>query len=337
MNNVGYIYKITNKVNNKCYIGQTSKPVQIRWNEHKNDSKKITKGKYNYPLYKAFRKYGLKNFSFEIIEECKIADLDDKEIYWINFYNSYHDGYNQCLGGGGNRTLEINEEEVIKKYEEIKNVSAIANYFHCSNGSIQNILKKYNIDIISAGDHAKEKGYTIYQFDRNHNLLKIFPTILEAAEFILKEGKGTNLKSIRECIRTSMLSNYCTYGYFGGTNENIESYKKEFQEKNRIHNKKYHQETQKPCPLCGNLMSSHSTICKSCHNQQNSDNAIKEKQEKGITREFLKQEIRNNSFTQIGKEQGVSDNAIRKWCKLYNLPSKSSEIKKYSDEEWENI
>ena len=43
MNNVGYIYKITNKVNNKCYIGQTSKPVQIRWNEHKNDSKKITK------------------------------------------------------------------------------------------------------------------------------------------------------------------------------------------------------------------------------------------------------------------------------------------------------
>jgi uncharacterized protein YjcR len=47
--------------------------------------------------------------------------------------------------------------------------------------------------------------------------------------------------------------------------------------------------------------------------------------------------IRNISFVNIGKKFGVSDNTIRKWCKNENLPSKSSEIKKYSDEQWENI
>ena len=55
------------------------------------------------------------------------------------------------------------------------------------------------------------------------------------------------------------------------------------------------------------------------------------------SREQLKQLIRTTPFTTIGKQYGVSDNAIRKWCDSMNLPRKSSEIKKYTDEEWENI
>ena len=54
-------------------------------------------------------------------------------------------------------------------------------------------------------------------------------------------------------------------------------------------------------------------------------------------REELKQLIRTTPFTQIGKKYGVTDNAIRKWCKMENLPSKVSEIKKYNDKEWELI
>lgn len=56
-----------------------------------------------------------------------------------------------------------------------------------------------------------------------------------------------------------------------------------------------------------------------------------------ISREELKKLIRTTSFTQIGKQYGVSDNAIRKWCDKYNLPRKVSDIKKISDKDWELI
>lgn len=85
------IYKITNNINNKSYIGQSIQ-IEQRWKEHKlkyNWEREKTK-----PLYLAFQKYGLENFTFEIIEECKEEQLDIKEKYWIDFYNSYKEGYN---------------------------------------------------------------------------------------------------------------------------------------------------------------------------------------------------------------------------------------------------
>lgn len=93
------IYKITNNINNNCYIGQ-SVYIEERWKEHKS--------KYNWerenkkPLYLAFQKYGLENFSFEIIEECEPEQLNLKEQYWIDYYNSYNNGYNMTSGGETN-------------------------------------------------------------------------------------------------------------------------------------------------------------------------------------------------------------------------------------------
>lgn len=53
------------------------------------------------PLYQAIRKYGVENFSFEVLEECDTSLLDEKEVYYINLYNSYKEGYNATLGGQG--------------------------------------------------------------------------------------------------------------------------------------------------------------------------------------------------------------------------------------------
>lgn len=94
------IYKITNKVNNKCYIGQ-SIHIEERWKQHQ--SKYEQNRKADLPLYKAFNKYGLENFSFEIIEKCKEQELNLKEIYWINHFNSlvHENGYNIRSGGDG--------------------------------------------------------------------------------------------------------------------------------------------------------------------------------------------------------------------------------------------
>ena len=95
----GYIYKITNKNNNKVYIGKTLHSIEKRFKEHCQDAFREKKEKR--PLYTAMRKYGIESFSIEIIEETSIEKLSEKEIYWIEIYDSYHNGYNATRGGDG--------------------------------------------------------------------------------------------------------------------------------------------------------------------------------------------------------------------------------------------
>lgn len=83
------------------------------------------------------------------------------------------------------------------------------------------------------------------------------------------------------------------------------------------------------CQNCGIPISKNATHCVKCSHLTQTTISIE--------REELKQLIRSTPFTTIGKKYNVSDNAIRKWCDKYNLPRKVSEIKKYSDEEWELI
>lgn len=89
-----FIYKITNRLNGKIYIGQTTNPTR-RFQEHRacgygQETEKI--------LYKAFSKYGIGNFSFEVIEETE--DYNEREKYWIKYYNCLvPNGYNMNEGG----------------------------------------------------------------------------------------------------------------------------------------------------------------------------------------------------------------------------------------------
>ena len=93
------VYKITNKLNDKCYIG-ISVDIESRWKDHKKLYN--WKREPNKVLYQAFVKYGLENFTFEILEECQIVELGEKEKYYIEKYNSYKDGYNSTAGGESN-------------------------------------------------------------------------------------------------------------------------------------------------------------------------------------------------------------------------------------------
>ena len=76
---MGFIYKITNKLNNKIYIGQTTKTVEKRFQQHKNNSNKEYFSQII--LYKAFNKYGIENFICETIEEVPNDKLDEREKY----------------------------------------------------------------------------------------------------------------------------------------------------------------------------------------------------------------------------------------------------------------
>lgn len=77
------IYKITNIINNHCYIGQ-SVNIEQRWIEEKKNAFSSTSKEYDYPRSKAFRKYGLENFKFEVLEECTIEQLNEKRYIGLN-------------------------------------------------------------------------------------------------------------------------------------------------------------------------------------------------------------------------------------------------------------
>ena len=86
---------------------------------------------------------------------------------------------------------------------------------------------------------------------------------------------------------------------------------------------------------CGKQIALRSQRCPSCASK---NSVIRKVAIQDLpTREKLKWLIRNKTFVEIGKSFSVSDNAIRKWCKNYNLPTKKAEIKKYTDKEWETI
>lgn len=87
------IYKIENKINGKCYIGQSIN-IEKRFINHRSSIKNK-----NLPLYCEIREYGIENFCFCVIEECESRFLNEKETFWIKEYNSYLNGYNQDLGG----------------------------------------------------------------------------------------------------------------------------------------------------------------------------------------------------------------------------------------------
>lgn len=142
---MGFIYKITNLLNQHCYIGQTSRDYKTRWEEHKREAYEGSSLGYNFILHKAFRKYGIENFSFELLEECENNLLQDKEKYWISFYKSFsgdgYGGYNMTRGGEGN--LLISYETVYKLWDEGYTTTQIGEILEHDRSAIRDILKGY--------------------------------------------------------------------------------------------------------------------------------------------------------------------------------------------------
>lgn len=106
------IYKITNKINNHSYIG-LSTHIEDRWNYHKNPYN--WKRESNKTLYKAIIKYGIDNFQFEVLEECSPEQLDEKEKYYIELYDTYYNGYNITSGGENNQGDSHPRHKLTKK------------------------------------------------------------------------------------------------------------------------------------------------------------------------------------------------------------------------------
>lgn len=105
------IYSITNIINSKCYVGQ-SVDISRRFSQHRSN---LNKNKHvNRHLQYAWNKYGENNFKFDVLEICKAEDLNEKEKYWIDYCNSYNNGYNLDYGGDGIPGYKHTEIEISK-------------------------------------------------------------------------------------------------------------------------------------------------------------------------------------------------------------------------------
>lgn len=112
------IYKITNQINGKIYIGKTILPIEKRLKRHFYLADRQT----NRHLYDAINKYGKENFIIELIEECEYSLANEREIFYISLYNSNNNefGYNMTIGGDGGRMPEESLKKMILKKTGIK-------------------------------------------------------------------------------------------------------------------------------------------------------------------------------------------------------------------------
>lgn len=162
------IYKITNLINNKSYIGQ-SVNIEHRWTVEKYRAFSPNSTEYNKSLSKAFRKYGIENFSFTILEECEVQNLNDKEKYYINLYNTYFDGYNETTGGqqgNANLCVKLTKNDILQIYNLLQN----------SNISQKEIAKQFNVgqDVISTINQGKSRRLEGYTYPLRNNKKQVY-------------------------------------------------------------------------------------------------------------------------------------------------------------------
>lgn len=200
---MAYIYKIINLQNQKIYIGKTYCSIEKRWAEHIRDSAK--EELKNRPLYAAMRKYGYSNF---IIEEIEQTDTpEERERYWIEFYGSFHNGYNATLGGDGKPYIDY--DLVIQVYNQTHNQKETAKIIGIDVKTVNKILKNKEIPIIHNVGHSKK----IAQYDLDGNLLNSFLSGADAGKYIIELKLSTaSINSvgnrIRECANNKRQTAY---------------------------------------------------------------------------------------------------------------------------------
>lgn len=192
------IYKITNKINGKSYIGQ-SIDVERRFLHHK---KYRRTGEKNKSLYRAIKKYGIENFSFEIIDICRKEELDKKETYYIEKYGTFKNGYNMTKGGESILGYEFTKKSIEKRVQSVKNYYKKHSRSEESREKVRNSLKKYYnehpevrkiIGLQSKGRKmpkeivkrvAKANSRKVVQYDLFGNFVKEYNSMIEAGKMI---------------------------------------------------------------------------------------------------------------------------------------------------------
>ena len=182
---MGYIYLITNKINDKKYVGQTSRSYQHRWYEH---IYKSYNDKNLRAVNQAIKKYGENNFTFEILEECANEELNEKEKFYIILYQSYitEKGYNLTFGGEGN--VRVDREQVKQLWEQGLACCDIAKKINSTSDTVCMIVKEYYPNSAKEIKRRSNNNVKLFhekpilQYDENGILVNHFSSIKEASD-----------------------------------------------------------------------------------------------------------------------------------------------------------
>ena len=229
---MGYIYKIINQVNGKIYIGQTRKTLQERMDAH---IKKASEHPNRY-LYDAMNHYGYDNFSIILIEECPDDQLDQQEIYWIDYYNStnHEIGYNLTLGGDGGNTWLFNPHK-LETGEKIRKSNLKEKYIPITKESLESdindgltleeMMKKYHTSSATLANRMRLffNGKTLKEIRPVKNSGQFKPIEIPKDEFYkdIKDNILTNKEIAKKYnISETTLFNKCKK-YFSMTPNQI--------------------------------------------------------------------------------------------------------------------
>lgn len=175
----GFIYKITNTINGKSYIGQTIQNVKERFYQH--CATKCNKAVLDMAIHKAIKKYGKSNFTVEVIEEIDSTNLNDRERYWIKYYNSYNNGYNSTKGGqdGCKPFKDLDAESIIKEYNTGKSLRTLGTIFKVDKQTIKDLLIRHNVELRTT------RTYKLSHKDRD-KVLEDFASGLSRKKIMMK-------------------------------------------------------------------------------------------------------------------------------------------------------
>jgi group I intron endonuclease len=191
----GIIYLIVNKQNGYKYVGQTTKPMNKRWQEHISEAMRMSSS----PLHHAMRKYGNHNFMIKEIDECDESLLNEREEYWIKQYNTFKEGYNDKV---------VFNEETKQKIEVTLSNLVLDKKTNESNNKIQkNHLKRtepWGFQLKENRGNGKHSSKRVMGINVETGEEKIWESITAAALEV--NGKSGN-------IHGAIKNGWKAYGY----------------------------------------------------------------------------------------------------------------------------
>lgn len=225
------IYIIKNKINDKVYVGQ-SVDIRIRWYAHKQSAKNRGAQDADTHIHEAMRSYGIENFYLEILELCDYSKLSEREIYWIEKYNSYENGYNMTRGGESNkgesngRALltesmvreiraaygnKIPFREVYEKYKNVISKRGLQKVWHCE--TWQNVMIEVYTDENRQWHATQAKRHQDGNISLGFNNQQRACSEEEIEKMRQLREKGFSYKKIGEIVNRSpsVVRKYCLF------------------------------------------------------------------------------------------------------------------------------